>query len=53
MGIAVSAVLNAVSDIGLARCLVGFPHPSGANGWAVKQFAEHRDEMLLKVRSLP
>jgi hypothetical protein len=53
MGVAVSAILNDTSGIELSRCLVGFPHPSGANGWAPKQFAAHREEMLLKVRSLP
>ena len=32
------------------RCLFGFPHPSGANGWRVKQFQEHRDALEAGVR---
>ncbi|PWK13401.1 hypothetical protein [Tumebacillus permanentifrigoris] len=35
-----------------ARCLLGFPHPSGANGHRKKQFAEVRENLINQVRSL-
>jgi hypothetical protein len=35
--------LHDENHIGLDRCLVGFPHPSGANGHGVRFFAEGRD----------
>jgi hypothetical protein len=31
------------------RCLLGFPHPSGANGWRVRQFAERREHLTAAV----
>jgi Short C-terminal domain len=31
------------------RCLFGFPHPSGANGWRVRQFAERRERLKAEV----
>jgi hypothetical protein len=33
-----------------ARCLMGFPHPSGANGHRVRQFRQHQDHMREVVR---
>src|SRR5262249_7443381 len=38
MGRAVANTLRAIG-VGAGRCLYGFPHPSGANGHAPKQFA--------------
>jgi hypothetical protein len=35
--------LHDENHISLDRCLVGFPHPSGANGHGVRFFAEGRD----------
>lgn len=32
------------------RCLLGFPHPSGANVHAKKQFEEEKQQMMVKVR---
>jgi hypothetical protein len=31
------------------RCLLGFPHPSGANGWRVRQFADRRERLTAAV----
>lgn len=31
------------------RCLVGFPHPSGANGWRRRQYAGRRAELAATV----
>ena len=33
------AFLAAEGLVDPARCLLGFPHPSGANGWRVRQYA--------------
>ena len=33
-----------------ARCLFGFPHPSGANGHRHQQFATHRQQLKEKLR---
>jgi hypothetical protein len=33
-----------------ARCLTGFPHPSGANGHRLRQFAENRSQLHKKIR---
>jgi hypothetical protein len=32
-----------------ARCLLGFPHPSGANGWRVRQYAAMRPELTAQI----
>ena len=32
------------------RCLFGFPHPSGANGWRLRQYQERRAELSERVR---
>jgi hypothetical protein len=32
-----------------ARCLLGFPHPSGANGWRVRQYATMRAELTAQI----
>lgn len=32
-----------------ARCLFGFPHPSGANGHRRRQFTERRDRLTEEV----
>ena len=53
MGTAVSGLLESLADVDPARCLIGFPHPSGANGHAASQFAARRDALRLKVASLP
>ena len=32
-----------------ARCLLGFPHPSGANGWRVRQYAAMRPQLTAQI----
>jgi hypothetical protein len=51
MGSAVTRALVALEVPSLERCLIGFPHPSGANGWANRQFAEHRARLRTVVAS--
>lgn len=43
------AHLVASSRLDARRCLIGFPHPSGANGHRVKTFEENRDAMKAVV----
>ena len=31
------------------RCLMGFPHPSGANGWRVRQYTARRETLHEEV----
>lgn len=31
------------------HCLLGFPHPSGANGWRVRQYTERRQRLTVSV----
>ncbi len=31
------------------RCLLGFPHPSGANGWRVRQYKERQQRLTEDV----
>jgi hypothetical protein len=31
------------------RCLLGFPHPSGANGWRVRHYAARRETLREEV----
>lgn len=48
LGSAVSEVLQLLAESQLLlidRCLLGFPHPSGANGHRHHQYREHREEM--------
>jgi len=52
LGNAVSRLLTLLADVDPSRCLLGFPHPSGANGHAPKQFASERDALRRKVSSL-
>lgn len=33
------------------RCLMGFPHPSGANVNAKKQFEAEKEQMMIKIRA--
>ena len=49
MGKAVARALDALNVPVLDRCLVGFPHPSGANGWANRQFADNRGQLRAAV----
>jgi hypothetical protein len=52
LGNAVSAALEHLASLGklsAQRCLFGFPHPSGANGRRVKDFAARRQELTEKV----
>jgi hypothetical protein len=51
MGTAVARALVELEVPFLDRCLIGFPHPSGANGWANRQFAEHRERLREAVAS--
>jgi hypothetical protein len=43
------ATLVAEGALDPARCLVGLPHPSGANGHRHAQFAAMRDELAARV----
>jgi hypothetical protein len=52
MGRAASQLLESLPEIDLGRCLVGFPHPSSANGHAGKQFAQNRELLREKVSTL-
>jgi hypothetical protein len=52
LGNAVSAALEYLvgrGDLSAQRCLFGFPHPSGANGGRVRDFAARRQELAEKV----
>jgi hypothetical protein len=52
LGVAVSAALERLVDAGLVspdRVLLGFPHPSGANGHRKPQFEAHKAAMTAKV----
>jgi hypothetical protein len=53
-GRAVSDVLAALRDadaLPAERCLLGFPHPSGANGHRLREYAATRDTLAHQVRS--
>jgi hypothetical protein len=52
LGNAVSRLLTLLPDVDHSRCLLGFPHPSGANGHAPKQFASERNALRRKVALL-
>lgn len=52
LGKAVEEVLKFMIDEGLIKenqCLLGFPHPSGANGHRKKQFEKNKEKLLTKV----
>lgn len=52
LGQTVSGVLRALTETGRvdpARCLLGFPHPSGANGHRHRQFRERRAELASRI----
>lgn len=52
LGKAVEEVLKFMIDEGLIKenqCLIGFPHPSGANGHRKKQFEKNKEKLLTKV----
>ena len=54
LGRAVSEVLAALSDNGVLqaeRCLLGFPHPSGANGHRLREYTATRDDMVRQVQA--
>ena len=57
LGKAAQAAVELLIDQGLLdrdRCVLGFPHPSGANGWRVRQYQAHRHELTKAVaRALP
>lgn len=50
MGKSVNETLKAIA-VSEERCLYGFPHPSGANAHAPREFAEHSDAMRHTVAS--
>jgi hypothetical protein len=52
MGVAVSGALRELV-VDPARCLYGFPHPSGANGHGPRQFEQERVQMQRVVDRLP
>lgn len=52
LGKAVEEVLELMIDEGLIKrenCLLGFPHPSGANGHRKKQFSENKEQLMTKI----
>jgi len=52
LGSSVSSVLQFLVDRGVVdadRCLMGFPHPSGSNGWRTLHFAERREDLQRKA----
>ena len=34
-----------------SQCLLGFPHPSGANVNRMKQLEEEKEQMMIKIRA--
>jgi len=44
------ALLVSEGSIDPDRCLVGFPHPSGANAGGQRQFEQYRDALRGQVR---
>ena len=54
LGKAVEEVLEFMIAEGLIKeeqCLLGFPHPSGANGHRKKQFEENKENLLNKINN--
>lgn len=54
LGKAVEEVLNMLTKnkiILKEQCLLGFPHPSGANGHRNRQFEKHKDSMIIKIKN--
>jgi hypothetical protein len=52
LGTTATEAVEYLASIGLLareRRLLGFPHPSGANGWRVRQFAERRERLTAAV----
>ena len=43
------AFLGAEGLVDPARCLLGFPHPSGANGWRAGQYAARRHQLAGEI----
>ncbi|MDQ1910210.1 hypothetical protein RAC89_06825 [Paenibacillus sp. GD4] len=55
MGQAVSEVLTELAERGVVdreRCLLGFPHPSGANAHRHKQLEERREDFTSRIRKV-
>lgn len=50
MGSAVSRAITHLTLTNSDRCLIGFPHPSGANGHGPKQFVSSRPTMMKQVQ---
>ncbi|MBI3757817.1 MAG: hypothetical protein HY267_07570 [Deltaproteobacteria bacterium] len=54
LGRSVSTVLEYLADkksIERDRCLLGFPHPSGANGHRVREFEEYRGRLAKQLET--
>jgi hypothetical protein len=51
MGVAVSNSLIRLKVTNIDRCLIGFPHPSGANGHGPKQFQANGSTMTKSVEN--
>jgi hypothetical protein len=52
LGKAAQDAVKMLADQGLLdrrRCLLGFPHPSGANGWRTRQYAERQMDLQKAV----
>jgi hypothetical protein len=43
------AFLAAEGLVDPVRCLLGFPHPSGANGWRARQYATMRPKLATQI----
>ncbi|MEG0847075.1 MAG: hypothetical protein RSF92_07855 [Niameybacter sp.] len=53
LGKSVEEVLMKLIEVGTlkeAQCLLGFPHPSGANAHKHEQFATHKEAMMKKIK---
>jgi len=53
LGDSATAVMQLLINRGVLaseRCLVGFPHPSGANGWRKIRYEQNRDDLHMKVQ---
>jgi hypothetical protein len=54
LGKAAQQAIQLLIDEGLLdqrRCLLGMPHPSGANGWRVRHYAARREELTSAVEA--
>jgi hypothetical protein len=53
LGQSVSTIIAYLAEAGClarSRCLLGFPHPSGANGHRVREFNERRERLTRSLQ---